>query len=185
MKSRLIQRFENLLADLMNQIKKPRRERRAIQRYRVQEETLPIDQLILTEQVPERRRVNEGFMVIASENGLRAVGYVAGRIAPLSSTCFVEALYIDNHAYLGKGLSIRLLERAVVITGCQNIVPVNVEDRAVDYWQHIRKRPGLRVGEGSDSKGMNETIESEFVLDWKRRYAEVGLTPLPQKQEQD
>lgn len=117
-------------------------------------------------------------MVMASENGLHSVGYVAGRIAPFSSTCFVEALYIDNRAYLGKGLSVRLLDRAVAITGCQNIVPVSIEERAASYWEHLRNRPGLDVREGIDSKEMTERIENEFILNWKQRNAEFDQTTL-------
>lgn len=117
-------------------------------------------------------------MVMASENGLHSVGYVAGRIAPFSSTCFVEALYIDNRAYLDKGLSVRLLERAVAITGCQNIVPVSIEERAASYWEHLRNRPGLDVREGIDSKEMTERIENEFILNWKQRNAEFDQTTL-------
>lgn len=117
-------------------------------------------------------------MVMASENGLHSVGYVAGRIAPFSSTCFVEALYIDNRAYLDKGLSVRLLERAVAITGCQNIVPDSIEERAASYWEHLRNRPGLDVREGIDSKEMTERIENEFILNWKQRNAEFDQTTL-------
>jgi len=178
MKRRLLQRFEDFLRDLIATLRKIRGVQPTIPRYRVQEETQPIDQLVLTEQIPERRRPNEGFMVMASEGGPRSIGYVAGRIAPFSSTCFIEALYIDNRAYLGKGLSVRLLERAVAITGCQNIVPVAIEERAVSYWQHLRNRPGLNVGDGIDSKCMRERLESEFVLDWKQRNAEFDPTTL-------
>lgn len=178
MKNRLIRRFEAFLSALIGPTRRIGKRPPAAPRYRVPDEAVPIEQLILTEQAPERRRVNEGFMVMASENGLRSVGYVAGRIAPFSSTCFVEAIYIDNRAYLGKGLSVRLLERVVAITGCQHIVPVDIEDRAVSYWEHLRHRPSLGVREGIDSKEMRERLESEFILDWKQRNAEFDQTTL-------
>lgn len=178
MKNRLIRRFEAFRSALIGLTRRIGKRQPAAPRYRVPDEALPIEQLILTEQAPERRRVNEGFMVMASENGLHSVGYVAGRIAPFSSTCFVEAIYIDNRAYLGKGLSVRLLERAVAITGCQNIVPVSIEERAANYWEHLRNRPGLDVREGIDSKEMRERLESEFILDWKQRNAEFDQTTL-------
>lgn len=178
MKNHLIRRFEAFLSALINPILKIGQRPPPAPRYRVPDEAVPIDQLILTEQAPERRRVNEGFMVMASVNGGRSVGYVAGRIAPFSSTCFVEALYIDDRAYLGKGLSVRLLERAVAITACQNIVPVSIEERAASYWEHLRNRPGLGVREGINSKGMRERLEKEFILDWKQRNAEFDQTTL-------
>lgn len=177
MKNRLIRRFEAFRSALIGLTRRIGKRQPAAPRYRVPDEALPIEQLILTEQAPERRRVNEGFMVMASENGLHSVGYVAGRIAPFSSTCFVEALYIDNRAYL-VGLSVRLLERAVAITGCQNIVPVSIEERAASYWEHLRNRPGLDVREGIDSKEMTERIENEFILNWKQRNAEFDQTTL-------
>lgn len=166
-----MQRFKAFLSSLIDHIRRRGKRPPAAPRYRVPAEALPIDQLLLTEQAPQRGRVNEGFMVMASVNGGRSVGYVAGRIAPFSSTCFVEALYIDNIAYRGKGLSVRLLERAVAITGCPNIVPVDIEERAVSYWQKIRQRPGLDIRDGIDSKGMRELLEREFLLDWTHRNA--------------
>lgn len=178
MKNRLIRRFEAFLSALIGLIRRIGKRQSAAPSYRVPDEAVQIELLILTEQAPERRRVNEGFMVMASENGLHSVGYVAGRIAPFSSTCFVEALYIDNRAYLGKGLSVRLLDRAVAITGCQNIVPVSIEERAASYWEHLRNRPGLDVREGIDSKEMTERIENEFILNWKQRNAEFDQTTL-------
>ena len=71
-----------------------------------------------------------------------------------------------------------MLERAVAITGCQNVVPVDIEVRAIRYWEHLRHRPGLCVREGIDSTGMSERLESEFVLDRKRRNGEFDPTNL-------